>query len=64
MADRPLVRAEHLVKHARALAPAVVPVPPEIDREIARLKLKTMGVRIDKLTPEQEKYLASWEEGT
>ena len=56
--------AEHLVKHARALAPAVVPVPPEIDREIARLKLHAMGVRIDRLTPAQERYLASWQEGT
>jgi adenosylhomocysteinase len=56
--------AEHLVKHARALAPAVYPVPPEIDREIARLKLHAMGVRIDRLTPAQERYLASWQEGT
>jgi adenosylhomocysteinase len=39
-------------------------VPQEIDREIARLKLKAMGVKIDKLTPAQEKYIASWEEGT
>jgi len=36
----------------------------EIDREIARLKLEAMGVRIDRLTPEQERYLASWQEGT
>jgi len=56
--------AEHLVKHARALTPAVYPVPPEIDREIARLKLHAMGVRIDRLTPAQERYLASWQEGT
>jgi adenosylhomocysteinase len=39
-------------------------VPPEIDKEIARLKLEAMGIHIDKLTPDQEKYLASWEEGT
>jgi adenosylhomocysteinase len=36
----------------------------EIDREIARLKLRAMGVTIDTLTPEQVKYLGSWEEGT
>jgi adenosylhomocysteinase len=39
-------------------------VPDEIDREIARLKLQAIGVEIDVLTPEQEKYLSSWEEGT
>jgi adenosylhomocysteinase len=42
----------------------VYPVPKEIDREIARLKLYSMGIAIDRLTPEQEKYLASWQEGT
>ena len=39
-------------------------MPEEIDNEIARLKLETMGVEIDKLTDEQAKYLASWDEGT
>jgi adenosylhomocysteinase len=39
-------------------------VPEEIDREIARLKLESMGVNIDTLTDEQKKYLASWEQGT
>jgi adenosylhomocysteinase len=39
-------------------------VPAEIDKEIARLKLETMGVEIDVLTEEQAKYLASWDEGT
>jgi adenosylhomocysteinase len=39
-------------------------VPKDIDRDIARLKLESMGVTIDTLTAEQEKYLASWEEGT
>ena len=39
-------------------------MPEEIDQEIARLKLQAMGVEIDVLTPEQEKYLTSWEEGT
>ena len=53
-----------MAKHGKKLDKKVYAVPPEIDREIARLKLKTMSVKIDKLTPEQEKYLASWEEGT
>jgi adenosylhomocysteinase len=39
-------------------------VPEEIDREIARLKLETMGIRIDRLSAEQSHYLASWQEGT
>ena len=56
--------AEYVVKGGKKLEKKVYPVPAEIDAEIARLKLKSMGVRIDKLTPEQEKYLASWEEGT
>jgi adenosylhomocysteinase len=56
--------AEHMVRHADELEDTVYPVPPEIDREIARLKLESMGVAIDILTPEQERYLHSWEEGT
>jgi adenosylhomocysteinase len=56
--------AEYVVKSGKKLEKKVYPVPEEIDREIARLKLKSMSVRIDKLTPKQEKYLASWEEGT
>ena len=43
---------------------SVYPVPAVIDKEISRLKLAGMGVDIDKLTKEQEKYLASWEMGT
>ena len=43
---------------------AGLPVPEHIDQQIARLKLESMGVQIDKLTPEQEQYLASWSEGT
>jgi adenosylhomocysteinase len=39
-------------------------VPLNLDREIARIKLESMGVSIDRLTPEQEKYLSSWEMGT
>ena len=56
--------AEYMVKNAKKLEKKVYPVPDEIDREIARLKLATMGIDIDKLTAEQEKYLASWDEGT
>jgi adenosylhomocysteinase len=55
---------EYAVKNASSLENKVYPVPREIDEEIARLKLITMGVEIDKLTEEQEKYLASWDEGT
>ena len=46
------------------LQPGVHDVPSEVDREIARLKLTTMGVSIDELTPEQREYLASWKVGT
>jgi adenosylhomocysteinase len=56
--------AEYMVKTAASLAPGVYPVPSEIDESIAALKLATMGVKIDVLTPEQVKYLASWNEGT
>jgi len=55
---------EWAVGHAAALERKVYPVPREIDEEIARLKLGTMGVSIDTLTEEQAKYLASWDEGT
>jgi adenosylhomocysteinase len=56
--------AEYMAKEHAGLERRVYPVPRDIDREIARLKLETMGVEIDTLTPEQEKYLASWEMGT
>jgi adenosylhomocysteinase len=56
--------AEYMVRHAAELEKKVYPIPPAIDREIARLKLAAMGVNIDTLTAEQEKYLNSWEEGT
>ncbi len=56
--------AEYMVQHAADLVTTVYPVPEEIDRNIAALKLKAMGIEIDVLTPEQAKYLASWEEGT
>ncbi len=55
---------EYLLKHASELGKQVYPVPEHIDRQIARLKLDSMGVQVDKLTPEQEQYLASWSEGT
>lgn len=55
---------EYLVKNAGKLEKQVYPVPLEIDRSVARLKLESMGITIDKLTSEQEKYLASWAEGT
>lgn len=54
--------SEH--RSGRRLAPAVHDVPSDIDREIARLKLSTMGVGIDELTPEQREYLESWQIGT
>jgi adenosylhomocysteinase len=56
--------AEYIMKHASELKPQVYGVPEAIDRQIAKLKLESMGVQIDKLTPDQEVYLASWSEGT
>jgi adenosylhomocysteinase len=56
--------AEFIVTHAGELERKIYAVPEEIDREIARLKLETMGVEIDELTEEQARYLASWDEGT
>jgi adenosylhomocysteinase len=56
--------AEYMVKNRGKLEIRVHPVPEEIDKEVARLKLKAMGVGIDSLTAEQRKYLASWQEGT
>jgi len=56
--------AEYMVKNAKKLEAKVYPVPADIDQNVAKLKLQSLGVKIDKLTPEQEKYLASWSEGT
>ncbi len=56
--------AEYAVTHAAELERRVYGVPADIDREIARVKLETMGVSIDRLTEEQERYLTSWDEGT
>jgi adenosylhomocysteinase len=55
---------EYMIKNAAKLEKKVYSVPTEIDEEIARLKLATMGIEIDKLTPQQVSYLASWEHGT
>ncbi|MHB8351943.1 MAG: adenosylhomocysteinase [Thermoplasmata archaeon] len=56
--------AEHLLKDGAGLAARVHPVPAEIDRAVARDALAPMGAAIDTLTADQQKYLASWEEGT
>jgi adenosylhomocysteinase len=56
--------AEYLVQHEQTLTAAVHKLPPEVDAEIARLKLQSMGVTIDVLTAEQVTYLASWDAGT
>jgi adenosylhomocysteinase len=55
---------EYMVKNKKSLEIRVHPVPQEIDKQVARLKLDSMGISIDQLTPEQKKYLTSWEEGT
>ncbi len=55
---------EHLVKNHKSLEKKVYPVPEDLDKRVARLKLESMGIKIDRLTPEQEEYLASWSEGT
>jgi adenosylhomocysteinase len=56
--------AEYMLHRAETLQPRVYTLPAELDKEIARLKLQSMGIRIDTLTPEQDKYLNSWESGT
>ena len=56
--------SEYMVKHSKELKNQVYSVPEHLDQQIAKLKLESMGVLIDKLTPEQEHYLASWNEGT
>jgi adenosylhomocysteinase len=56
--------AEHLVKHRHNLGSGVFPVPDEIDRRIAELKLQALGIAVDVLTEKQQEYLASWESGT
>jgi adenosylhomocysteinase len=56
--------AEYIAKNYRKLQKKVYGVPEQIDKDIAFLKLKAMGIKIDTLTPEQKKYLSSWEMGT
>ena len=56
--------AEYMKKNSKKLGKKVYSVPADIDENIAALKLKSLGVTIDKLTPRQKKYLASWQEGT
>jgi adenosylhomocysteinase len=56
--------AEYLVKHKGELAAGVHMLPPEVDQEIAGLKLRAIGVSIDTLTPEMIEYMSSWETGT
>jgi adenosylhomocysteinase len=56
--------AEYLVKNRGRLKNKVYRLPEKLDKEVARLKLKAMGWGLDELTPEQKKYLSSWQEGT
>ena len=56
--------AAHLAKHHKKMEKHVYDVPIEIDEEVANLKLSSMEIDIDTLTPEQVKYMASWSEGT
>ena len=56
--------AIYIAQNHGKLAPGVYDVPENIDKEVARLKLESLGVRIDQLTEEQRRYLASWDTGT
>jgi adenosylhomocysteinase len=56
--------AQHLARSGKALGPGVHPVPPDVDAHVAQLALRSVGVEIDRLTPRQRAYLASFEEGT
>jgi adenosylhomocysteinase len=56
--------AEYLVKNKGVLSPGVHVLPPEVDQEIASLKLTSLGISIDRLTPEMMEYMSSWETGT
>ena len=55
---------EYMVKNFKTLEKRVYRVPDELDKRVAKLKLESMGIKIDRLTPEQEEYLAGWSEGT
>ena len=54
---------EYMVKNHASLEKRVYTVPVDLDKRVAKLKLESMGIKIDRLTPEQEEYLASWNEG-
>jgi adenosylhomocysteinase len=56
--------AEYMVKNHKSMENKVYSVPEELDKNVAKLKLESMGFSIDRLTPEQEEYLAGWDEGT
>ncbi len=56
--------AEYVAKHHAELEPKVYVVPDEMDREVARLKLASLGITIDTMTPEQLAYVDNWQEGT
>jgi adenosylhomocysteinase len=56
--------AEYMVKNHSQLEKRVYSVPEDLDKQVARMKLECMGVKIDRLSPEQERYLSSWSEGT
>jgi adenosylhomocysteinase len=53
-----------MVKNYKTLEKKVYKVPDELDKRVAKLKLESMGIKIDRLSPEQEEYLAGWSEGT
>jgi adenosylhomocysteinase len=55
---------DYVVKNHKSLEKKVYRVPDDLDKRVAKLKLESMGIKIDKLTPEQEEYLAGWSEGT
>ena len=55
---------EYMVKNFKTLERRVYKVPEELDKRVAKLKLESMGIKIDRLTPKQEEYLAGWSEGT
>ncbi len=56
--------AEHVAKEHASMKPGVYVVPEQLDREVARLKLLALGIHIDDMTPEQKRYVSSWQEGT
>jgi adenosylhomocysteinase len=62
-ADQALA-CDYMVKNHKSLEKKVYTVPSDLDKRVAKLKLESMGIKIDRLTPEQEEYLASWSEGT